>query len=167
MSLFLIILCLSKTITKEIQKGSSLYRATPQASSHTSSSKPHPLCTVTVCGGLHVALAYQAYQELYCRASCRLATLTVCNMIDIATWRARIGLYRVRAGPSGRRAKVLLPLASDGAADWSLLSTITVEQVVTVIYAVVITVLLVLSGDIGRYYCLHLPAASIMHETGE
>ena len=90
-------------------------------------------------------------------------------MIDIATWRARIGLYRVRAGPSGRRAKVLLPLASsDGAADWSLLSTITVEQVVTVIYAVVITVLLVLSGDIGRYYCLHLSAASIlMHETGE
>ena len=86
-------------------------------------------------------------------------------MIDIATWRARIGLYRVRAGR--RRAKVLLPLASDGAADWSLLSTTTVEQVVTVIYAVVITVLLVLSGDIGRYYCLHLPAASIMHETGE
>ena len=62
---------------------------------------------------------------------------------------------------------MLLPLASDGAADWSLLSTITVEQVVTVIYAVVITVLLVLSGDIGRYYCLHLPTASIMHETGE
>ena len=76
-------------------------------------------------------------------------------MIDIATWRARIGLYRVRAGPSGRRATVLLPLPSDGAADWSLLSTITVEQVVTVIYAVIITVLLVLSGGIGRYYCLH------------
>ena len=51
-------------------------------------------------------------------------------MIDIATWRARIGLYRVRAGPSGRRAKVLLLLPSDGAADWSLLSTITVEHVV-------------------------------------
>ena len=91
-------------------------------------------------------------------------------MIDIATWRARIGLYRVRAGPSGtRRAKVL---PSDGATDWSVLSTIAVEQVVTVIYAVVITVLLVLSGDIGRYYCLHLPAASIivnpgLHETGE
>ena len=50
---------------------------------------------------------------------------------------------------------MLLPLTSDGAADWSLLSTITVEQVVTVIYAVVITVLLVLSGGIGRYYCLH------------
>ena len=78
-------------------------------------------------------------------------------MIDIATWRARIGLYRVCAGPSGtRRAKVLLLLPSDGAADWSLLSTITVEQVVTVI----ITVLLVLSGDIGRYYCLQLPAAA-------
>ena len=75
-------------------------------------------------------------------------------MIDIATWRARIGLYRVRAGPSGtRRAKV----RSDGAADWSLLS---VEQVVTVIYAVIITVLLVLSGDIGRYYCHQLPAAA-------
>ena len=78
-------------------------------------------------------------------------------MIDIATWRARIGLYRVCVGPSGRRAKVLLPrlASSDGAADWSLLSTITVEQVVTVIYAVVITVLLVLSGGIWRYYCLH------------
>ena len=74
-------------------------------------------------------------------------------MIDIATWRARIGLYRVRASPSGRRAK------SDGAADWSLLSTITVEQVVTVIYAVIITVLLVLSGGIGRYYCHQLPTA--------
>ena len=77
-------------------------------------------------------------------------------MIDIATWRARIGLYRVRAGPSGRRAKV----RSDGAADWSLMSTIAVEQVVTVIYAVIITVLLVLSGDIGRYYCLQLPTAA-------
>ena len=86
-------------------------------------------------------------------------------MIDIATWRARIGLYRVRAGPSGtRRAKVL---ASDGAADWSLLSTITVEQVVTVIYAVIITVLLVLSGYIGRYYCHQLPtAASIIVNHG-
>ena len=74
-------------------------------------------------------------------------------MIDIATWRARIGLYRVRAGPSGtRRAKV----RSDGATDWLRLSTITVEQVVTVI----ITILLVLSGDIGRYYCLQMPAAA-------
>ena len=52
-------------------------------------------------------------------------------MIDIATWRARIGLYSVRAGPSGRRTKVLLPLPSDGTADWSLLSTNTVEQVAT------------------------------------
>ena len=51
-------------------------------------------------------------------------------------------------------------MRSDGAADWSLLSTITVEQVVTVIYAVIITVLLVLSGDIGRYYCHQLPAAT-------
>ena len=54
-------------------------------------------------------------------------------MIDIATWRARIGLYHARAGPSGRRAKELLPLASDGAADWSLLSTITVEHVVQLV----------------------------------
>ena len=78
-------------------------------------------------------------------------------MIDIVTWRARIGLYRVRAGPSGtRRAKV----RSDGATDWLRLSTITVEQVVTVIYAVIITILLVLSGDIGRYYCLQMPAAA-------
>ena len=85
-------------------------------------------------------------------------------MIDIATWRARIGLYRVRAGPNGtRRAKV----RSDGAADWSLLSTITVEQVVTVIYAVIITVLLVLSGDIGRYHCHQMPtAASIIVNPG-
>ena len=75
-------------------------------------------------------------------------------MIDIATWRARIGLYRVRAGLSGtRRAKV----RSDGATDWL---PITVEQVVTVIYAVIITVLLVLSGDIGRYYCHQVPAAA-------
>ena len=53
---------------------------------------------------------------------------------------------------------MLLP--SDGAADWSLLLALSMEQVVTVIYAVIITVLLVLSGGIGRYYCLQLPAAS-------
>ena len=87
-------------------------------------------------------------------------------MIDIATWRARIGLYRVRAGPSGtRRAKVL---PSDGATDWSLLSTITVEQVVTVIYVVIITVLLVLPANIERYYSLHVvnPGQQLV-ETGE
>ena len=86
-------------------------------------------------------------------------------MIDTATWRARIGLYRVCAGPSGRRAKVLRLIASYGAADWCLLlamSTIklTVELVVTVII-----ILLVLSGDTGRYYYLQ-PAASITVNPG-
>ena len=50
---------------------------------------------------------------LVCSVLCRF----VAKMIDIATWRARIGLHRVRVGPSGRRAKVLRP---DGAS-WSLL----------------------------------------------
>ena len=74
------------------------------------------------------------------------------KMIDIATWRARIGLHRVRVGPSGRRAKVLRP---DGAS-WSLLlalTTITIEIVV---------ILLVLSSG-GQYHYIPQPAASLVN----
>ena len=72
-------------------------------------------------------------------------------MIDICTWRARIGLYRaVRVGPTGRtRAKVLLASSADGVEDWSLLlalSTIMMELVVTVLIP-----LLVLLAD--TRYC--------------
>ena len=44
-------------------------------------------------------------------------------MIDICTWRARIGLHRAGGvGSSGRtRAKVLLASSADGVEDWSLL----------------------------------------------
>ena len=76
-------------------------------------------------------------------------------MIDIVTWRARIGLHRVRVGPSGRRAKVLQP---DGA-NWSLLlalTTITIEVVVTVI------ILLLLSSG-GQYHYIQQPAASLVN----
>ena len=52
---------------------------------------------------------------------------------------------------------LLLP-ASDGTADWWLLLALS-----AIIYAVIITVQLVLSGDIGQYYCfLQLPAASLL-----
>ena len=83
-------------------------------------------------------------------------------MIDIATWRARIGLYRVYVGPSGQKAKVLRPLASDG--DFSVLLALST---ITVVVLSVIIILLVLtqSGDIGRYYCVR--PASILGQTGE
>ena len=77
-------------------------------------------------------------------------------MIDICTWRARIGLYC--GGSSGRtRAKVLLVLASsaDGVEDWSLLlalSTIMMELVVTVL--IIIPLLVLLVDTTTRYYCL-------------
>ena len=78
-------------------------------------------------------------------------------MIDICTWRARIGLYRaVRVGSSGRtRAKVLLASSADGVEDWSLLlalSTIMMELVVTVL--IIIPLLVLLVDTTTRYYCL-------------
>ena len=78
-------------------------------------------------------------------------------MIDIATWRARIGLYRVCVGPSGRRAKVLRP--DSGAGNWSLLlalTTITIELLVTVM------ILLVLFSG-GRYCYIPQPPASLVN----
>ena len=78
------------------------------------------------------------------------------KMIDIATWRARIGLHRVRVGPSGRGAKVFI--RPDGPS-WSLLlalTTITIEVVVTVI------ILLVLSSG-GQYHYIPQPAASLVN----
>ena len=73
-------------------------------------------------------------------------------MIDICTWRARIGLYRaVRVGSSGRtRASSV-----DGVEDWSLLlalSTIMMELVVTVL--IIIPLLILLVDTTTRYYCL-------------
>ena len=78
-------------------------------------------------------------------------------MIDICTWRARIGLYRaVRVSSSGRtRAKVLLASSADGVEDWSLLlalSTIMMELVVTVL--IIIPLLVLLVDTTTRYYCL-------------
>ena len=78
-------------------------------------------------------------------------------MVDIRTWRARIGLYRaVRVGSSGRtRAKVLLESSADGVEDWSLLlalSTIMMELVVTVL--IIIPLLVLLVDTTTRYYCL-------------
>ena len=79
-------------------------------------------------------------------------------MIDICTWRARIGLYRaVRVGSSGRtRAKVLLASSADGVEDWSLrllaVSTIVMELVVTVL--IIIPLLVQLVDTTTRYYCL-------------
>ena len=78
-------------------------------------------------------------------------------MIDICTWRARIGLYRaVRVGSSGRtRAKVLLASSADEVEDWSLLlalSTIMMELVVTVL--IIIPLLVLLVDTTTRYYCL-------------
>ena len=84
-----------------------------------------------------------------------LADNYCCKMIDIATWRARIGLHRVRVGSTGRRAKVLRP---DGTS-WSLLlalTTITIEVVVTVI------ILLVLSSG-GQYHYIPQPAVSLVN----
>ena len=98
------------------------------------------------------AIYYLIYvHALVCSVLCRF----VAKMIDIATWRARIGLHRVCVGPSGRRAKVLRP---DGAS-WSLLlalTTITIEVVVTVI------ILLVLSSG-GQYHYIPQPAASLVN----
>ena len=101
-------------------------------------------------------------------------------MIDICTWRARIGLYRaVRVGSSGRtRAKVLLASSADGVEDWSLLvalSTIMMELVVTVL--IIIPLLVLLVDTTTRYYCLQKisdastilvnPADLLHSETGE
>ena len=67
-------------------------------------------------------------------------------MIDIVTWRARIGMYRVYVGPSGRRAKVLRPLLSRDMslllAQWLALSTVTLEVVTVIIF------LIMLCGDV-------------------
>ena len=75
-------------------------------------------------------------------------------MIDICTWRARIGLYRaVRVGSSGRTS--LLASSADGVEDWSLLlalSTIMMELVVTVL--IIIPLLVLLVDTTTRYYCL-------------
>ena len=83
-------------------------------------------------------------------------------MIDICTWRARIGLYRV--GSSGRtRAKVLLASSADGVEDWSLLlalSTIMMELVVTVLIIIPLLVLLVDGDSIRRLH--QLPASSVI-----
>lgn len=68
-------------------------------------------------------------------------------MIDIATWRARIGTFHARVGPSGKKAKFLRPLRllSRGFSLFlATLSTSTVNvEVVTVIF-----VLLMLCGDV-------------------
>ena len=86
-------------------------------------------------------------------------------MIDICTWRARIGLYRAGCvGSSGRtRAKVLLPSSADGVEDWSLLlalSTIMMELVVTVLIIIPLLVLLVDGDSIRRLH--QLPASSVI-----
>ena len=103
-------------------------------------------------------------------------------MIDICTWRARIGLYRaVRVGSSGSyrtRTKVLLASSADGVEDWSLLvalSTIMMELVVTVL--IIIPLLVLLVDTTTRYYCLQKisdastilvnPADLLNSETGE
>ena len=92
---------------------------------------------------------------LHACSGCSVLADIVAKMIDIATWRARIGLHRVRVGPSGRRAKVLRPDETS----WSLLlalTTITIEVVVTVI------ILLVLSSG-GQYHYIPPPAASLVN----
>ena len=86
-------------------------------------------------------------------------------MIDICTWRARIGLYRAGCvGSSGRtRAKVLLASSADGVEDWSLLlalSTIMMELVVTVLIIIPLLVLLVDGDSIRRVH--QLPASSVI-----
>ena len=86
-------------------------------------------------------------------------------MIDICTWRARIGLYRAGCiGSSGRtRAKVLLASSADGVEDWSLLlalSTIMMELVVTVLIIIPLLVLLVDGDSIKRLH--QLPASSVI-----
>ena len=64
-------------------------------------------------------------------------------MIDIAIWRARIGLYNLSTGgPSGRRAKVLRPSAGEGSLLLALMTTAV--EVVTLI----IVSLLLLCGDV-------------------
>ena len=67
-------------------------------------------------------------------------------MIDIVTWRARVGTYRAYVGPSGRRAKVLRPLLSRDMslllAQWLALSTVTLEVVTVIIF------LIMLCGDV-------------------
>ena len=72
-------------------------------------------------------------------------------MVDIVTWRARIGLFRVNVGSSGRRAKVLRPFLQ-----WSLLSSMATSSLVhngfmlvhCEVIAVVCILLLMLSGDV-------------------
>ena len=68
-------------------------------------------------------------------------------MIDIATWRARIGLFNLSTGGRpGKRAGPVLRAASS-TEEWSLLLALTtsVVEVVTVII-----ILLMLAGDVER-----------------
>ena len=84
-------------------------------------------------------------------------------MVDIVTWRARIGLFCV--GPSGRRAKVLRPFPQ-----WSLLSSMTTSSLVHLmlvnceVVAVVCILLLMLSGDVEINPGPGTGKSSIRHE---
>ena len=70
-------------------------------------------------------------------------------MIDIVTWRARIGLYNASTGgPSGRRSKVLRPPAADS--EWSLLLALCTTAVELVTVYLIIVSLLLLAGDVER-----------------
>ena len=87
-------------------------------------------------------------------------------MVDIVTWRARIGLFCVKVGPSGRRAKVLRPFPQ-----WSLLSSMTTSSLVhrlmlvhCEVVAVVCILLLMLSGDVEINPGPGTGKSSIRHE---
>ena len=68
-------------------------------------------------------------------------------MIDVATWRARIGLYNASTGgPSGRRSKVLR--APTGDSEWSLLLALGTTAMELVALHFVIASLLLLAGDV-------------------
>ena len=101
-------------------------------------------------------------------------------MIDICTWRARIGLYRaVRVGPSGRtRAKVLLASSADGVEDWRedwslLLALITIMMELVVTVLIIIPLLVLLANTTARYYCFQKTSATLLvnhgllYETGK
>lgn len=69
-------------------------------------------------------------------------------MIDIATWRARIGSFNVATGgTSGMRAK-LLPRPSS-AREWSLLLALT-TTVVEVLTIFIVLLMIMLAGDVER-----------------
>ena len=75
-------------------------------------------------------------------------------MIDIATWRARIGSFSVNVGPSGRRSKVLRRSLLQDPQSRSFMLSVAASLVTNSIpllrveVILLIAILLMLSGDV-------------------